>query len=462
METEIPRPRTVGHLRSALRLLNLHHDQATPEAIDEVVRGNARAGGTNAWVLVAAIVIASIGLNVNSTAVIIGAMLISPLMGPIIGLGYGLGVHDRGLIRQSLKVLAAFTGISLLSSTLYFLVTPLTQAHSELLARTSPTIWDVLIAFVGGAAGMIGLTRKEKTTLIPGVAIATALMPPLCTAGYGLATGQFRFFAGALYLFTINGVFIALATLAITRMLRLPHREQPDERSRQRLRMAVAAAVVVTLVPSVVLAYRLVHEELFRSRAAAFVAQEVRPIDDAFLVASDIDPRNEAIALTLIGTGATPALERTLAERLHAHRLDGATLRLLRPSERTAPAPSAPVVRGESAEVLAARAAAATAAEAAQRHAARVAELEAQLARERDAALALARVEAEVRALLPGDAGVTVAWKGDGAANGRTIQVVVDPPRRFASSDTARLLRWLRERLPGQEVRLVVGRPVRA
>lgn len=457
MDTQPVGPGTVSPLRAALRLLNLRHDQAAPEAIDEAIRANARAAGTNAWVLVAAIVIASIGLNVNSTAVIIGAMLISPLMGPIIGLGYGLGVHDRGLVRQSLKVLALFTAISLLSSTLYFLASPLTQAQSELLARTSPTIWDVLIAFVGGCAGMIGLTRKEKTTLIPGVAIATALMPPLCTAGYGIASGQMRFLAGALYLFTINGVFIALATLAITRMLRLPRRAEPEGRSRQWFRLGIAATVILTLVPSVLLAYQLVHEELFKLRVAAFVQQEVRPLEDAFLVASEIDARADTIALTLIGPGATPELERALAQRLPAHQLEGSVLRLLHPSERPAAPVHAPT---ESADLVTARAAAATAAEAATRHAARVAELEAELARERAAAAELLRVEAEVQALLPTKASVTVAWRSEDATASRAVEVVIDPVRRLGASDAARLRRWLRERLPGQDIRLVIGRAV--
>ena len=182
-----------------------------------------------------AIAIASVGLNGNSTAVIIGWMLISPLMGPIIGAGYGVGVQDSQLVRLALRNLAVLTGISLTVSTLYFALTPLEDAQSELLARTSPTLWDVLIAFFGGAAGMVGLARKEKSTLIPGVAIATALMPPLCTAGYGLATAQPHFAIGAFYLFTINGVFIAVATLLFTRYLRLPVHAFADAAEQRRV-----------------------------------------------------------------------------------------------------------------------------------------------------------------------------------------------------------------------------------
>ena len=194
-------------------------------------------------------------------------MLISPQMGPIMGVGYGLGVQNTPLIRQSLRSLGVFVGISLTASTLYFVITPLSDVSSELLARTSPTIWDVLIAFFGGAAGMIGQTRKEPTTLIPGVAIATALMPPLCTAGYGLATGQVGFFFGAFYVFTINSVFIALATLGITRVLRLPLRAHADEGVRRRTRWVISATVLLTLLPSIYLAVELVRHEWFTSRA---------------------------------------------------------------------------------------------------------------------------------------------------------------------------------------------------
>ncbi|PJC19082.1 MAG: hypothetical protein CO066_00930, partial [Comamonadaceae bacterium CG_4_9_14_0_8_um_filter_60_18] len=199
------------------RRFDLRHDQADTAEIDATFRGGVEFRGTNLWVLMFAIVIASIGLNVNSTAVIIGAMLISPLMGPIMALGYGAGINDSALMRSSLFNLGLAALISLIASTLYFLVTPLTLAHSELLARTTPSIWDVLIALFGGLAGVIGATRRIKSNLVPGVAIATALMPPLCTAGYGLATGNLSYFLGAFYLFAINSVFIAIATLMMVR-----------------------------------------------------------------------------------------------------------------------------------------------------------------------------------------------------------------------------------------------------
>lgn len=208
--------------RGIRKLFDLREDQDEPEAIDDNVRNGVRFAGTNLWVLIFAILVASVGLNVNSTAVIIGAMLISPLMGPIVGLGYAAAVNDFSLIRQSARNLGTFTGLSLITSMIYFTLSPLDVPGSELLARTTPTLWDVLIAAFGGAAGMVALTRRSISNVVPGVAIATALMPPLCTAGFGLANGRWDMFAGAFYLFLINGVFIAASTLAVSKLVKLP------------------------------------------------------------------------------------------------------------------------------------------------------------------------------------------------------------------------------------------------
>ena len=176
--------------------------------------------GSNLWILIFAILIASLGLNVNSTAVIIGAMLISPLMGPITGMGLSIGINDLQLLKRSFKNYLVMVVIAVITATLYFLITPLKEAQSELLSRTSPTLYDVLIAICGGAAGIIALSTKGKGNVIPGVAIATALMPPLCTAGYGLASANWSYFWGAFYLFFINTVFISLSTFAGVKMLR--------------------------------------------------------------------------------------------------------------------------------------------------------------------------------------------------------------------------------------------------
>lgn len=193
------------------------------EEAEQSIRDGVSFRGTNIVILIIAIFIASLGLNTNSTAVIIGAMLISPLMGPIIGIGLGVGIHDFELIKRGLRNLIMATGFSVLTSTLYFLISPVSEGHSELLARTSPTIYDVLIGFFGGAAGIIAIGSKSKGNVIPGVAIATALMPPLCTAGYGLATWQPTYFFGAFYLFLINSIYISLSTFIGVKLMGYHH-----------------------------------------------------------------------------------------------------------------------------------------------------------------------------------------------------------------------------------------------
>lgn len=284
------------HARFDLRL-----DQADLTEIDTTFRNGVEFRGTNLWVLIFAIFIASVGLNVNSTAVIIGAMLISPLMGPIMAVGYGAGINDSALMRSSLFNLGVAALISLCTSTLYFAITPLTFAHSELLARTAPNIWDVLIALFGGLAGAIGATRQIKSNLIPGVAIATALMPPLCTAGYGLAVGNWEYFFGAFYLFAINCVFIAIATLMMVRVMRLPSVRVLEERSLLKRRTMVGIVVLLTLVPSVFLALKLVQKEWFDTSAARFVQQVFRVKSNVLVVSHEPNFKANELRVNLVG-----------------------------------------------------------------------------------------------------------------------------------------------------------------
>lgn len=286
--------------RSLARRFSLLADKADDEVIEKRIRDAVELHGATPWILMAAIFIASIGLNVNSTAVIIGAMLISPLMGPIMGVGLGAAVYDFALIRRSFANLAIASGISLAVSTLYFALTPLGEAQSELLARTSPTVWDVLIAIFGGFAGVIGATREEKSNVIPGVAIATALMPPLCTAGYGLATAQWAYFGGALYLYSINCVFIALATIFGIRLVRVPVHAFVDELTERKMRTWLFTVALLTALPATWLAYRLVQDEFFKSRAFAFVREEFAS-DTAYVADTRVDPKTGLIEVSLIG-----------------------------------------------------------------------------------------------------------------------------------------------------------------
>jgi uncharacterized hydrophobic protein (TIGR00271 family) len=439
--------------RDLLRLFNLRRDQAEPEVIDAAIRDAARLGGTNLWVLMAAVAIASVGLNVNSTAVIIGAMLISPLMGPIIGVGYGVAVHDGALVRQSSVNLAVFVALSLTASTAYFAISPLTQAHSELLARTSPNVWDVLIAFFGGAAGMIGLTRKEKTTLIPGVAIATALMPPLCTAGYGIASGQPTFFLGAFYLFLINGVFIALATLAVAKVVRLPLRAVPDPSVQRRGRVVIAVIAVAMLVPSAYLALRLVRDEAFSAGAERFVRSGVEGRDDVTLLSREIDVRRRQLTLTLIAPSGMAALQAELERRWAEAGPRDARLVIRHPSDAR---PDLAGLRRDLQKDLLSGALSATEAQAA-----RITALEAQVASLEAAVRGptedLLQLEREIRAQLPEARHVVVTGnrrEASAAGPGRTVVVMIDHRRGLATAEKARLNRWLKERLPDADVQL--------
>ncbi len=232
--------------------------------------------GATAWILMFSILIASIGLNANSTAVIIGAMLISPLMGPIVAMGLSIGTNDFDLLKRALKNFLIAMTISLITSTLYFLLTPLKETTSELLSRTSPTILDVFIALFGGFAGIIAGSRRERSNVIPGVAIATALMPPLCTAGYGLATWQLNFFFGALYLFFINSVFISLATVTTVKLMKFPQKKFLDETQARKIRMIMTAFIVVVILPSLIIFLKVIKESRFNTNAEKFVHQEVK------------------------------------------------------------------------------------------------------------------------------------------------------------------------------------------
>ncbi|GAA6772189.1 hypothetical protein AAGS39_29410 [Flavobacterium sp. CGRL2] len=251
-------------------LLNLHEGEDDRAKTLEAVKKNITFKGANLWILACAIIVASVGLNVNSTAVIIGAMLISPLMGPIVGAGFALGIYDFSLLKKSLNNLLTATAVSLAVSALYFYMSPFKDVQSELLARTAPNIYDILIAFFGGLVGVIAVTRSEKGNPIPGVAIATALMPPLCTAGYGLATGQWKFFLGAFYLYSINCVFIGIATFLIIKYLNYPPVKQIDETHQKRVRYIIAFLITVMLVPSSYLAYSLYREQQFKKKCGSF------------------------------------------------------------------------------------------------------------------------------------------------------------------------------------------------
>lgn len=293
--------------RILIRILSYFHLDAEVEDHDrihqEILKG-IPFQGTNLWILIFAILVASVGLNMNSTAVIIGAMLISPLMGPINGMGYSIATYDFKLLRTCIRNFSFAVVTSLVTSAIYFTISPVSTAHSELLARTSPTIYDVLIALFGGLAGIVAISSKNKGNVIPGVAIATALMPPLCTAGYGIATLNPKFFFGAIYLFTINTIFIALASLWVSQLLNFPIRTLVEENKKNKVNRIITTVILLVFLPSLYFGYNLVIQEKFNQNAALFV-KNVSFYEKNFLMRHEIDANSKKIQLVYGGNAFT-------------------------------------------------------------------------------------------------------------------------------------------------------------
>ena len=280
--------------------IDLNRNKEDEQVTIENIKKGVEFKGASLWILMCATFIASLGLNVNSTAVIIGAMLISPLMGPIMGIGLSMGLNDFELMKRSLKNFAITTGLSVTTATIYFSFTPLNDVQSELLARTSPTIYDIFIAFWGGMAGIIAVATKDKGNVIPGVAIATALMPPLCTAGFGLATGNMIYFAGAFYLYFINSVFISLATFIGVRVMNFPRKEFIDKQKEKLVKKYIITVVVITLCPAIYLTYNIVQETIFKKKANNFIAKEL-VLPETQILTKEINTSSKEIKVVVMG-----------------------------------------------------------------------------------------------------------------------------------------------------------------
>lgn len=286
------------------KTLRLDTELEDHSIVEEAIEKGIVFKGTNLWILIFAIVVASVGLNMNSTAVIIGAMLISPLMGPINGIGFSIATYNTNLLKRSLKNFAFAVTASIIASTIYFLLSPVSNAQSELLARTSPTIFDVLIALFGGFAGIVAMISKNKGNVIPGVAIATALMPPLCTVGYGIAIGNPSYFLGALYLFTINTVFIALSSMVVTQILKFPKHEFISTKYKKITKYTLWVVISLTVIPSVYLGYTLVKKEKFQNSSDLFVAS-VAHFNENFLLRFNVNAEERTIELIYGGNNMT-------------------------------------------------------------------------------------------------------------------------------------------------------------
>lgn len=289
--------------KQALRgLLSLKADKAPEEETIASIKAGIDFRGANLWILIFAIFVASLGLNTNSAAVIIGAMLISPLMGPIVGMGLSVGINDFELLKRAVRSFATATLFSVLTATFYFAITPIAEAQSELLARTSPTIYDVLIALFGGMAGIVALcsTGQRSGNVIPGVAIATALMPPLCTTGFGLATGNWLYAAGAFYLYLINTIFISVATFIGVNIMDFKKKVFVDKQREKRVKHIIITITVLTMLPATVLTYMLVAENVFTTKANNFVAQVITS-EQTQVIAKEINYRKREIRIVTLG-----------------------------------------------------------------------------------------------------------------------------------------------------------------
>ena len=287
--------------------------------------------GSNLWILIFAVFIASLGLNVNSTAVIIGAMLISPLMGPIIGMGLALGIADLDLFKQSIKNYLVSTFISVVTAAIYFTLSPITDAQSELLARTSPTLYDVLIALFGGAAGFLATSTKGRNNVVPGVAIATALMPPLCTAGYGLAVQNTSYFFGAFYLYFINTVFIAFTTCLGVRFLHFHRKQFINREQMRRVNLYIVSIIIITIIPASYMTWNIIKQSVFENNIENFVTKELN-YSGTNILSHQYDLKTKTLHVVAVGNPISTDSIAKAQKSMTNYQLDGYVLKVIQGS----------------------------------------------------------------------------------------------------------------------------------
>lgn len=286
--------------------------------------------GTNIWMLFCSAILASIGLDTGSTAVIIGAMLVSPLMSPILGIGLSVGINDRSLLWRSIKNFGIAVILSLVVSSIYFAITPLGEATSELTARTSPTLLDVGIAFFGGIAGIVAGSRKEKTTAIPGVAIATALMPPLCTTGFGIATGNLTYLLGSFYLFFLNTTFISLATYIVVRWLKFPFKEFADATIQKQVKLRIAIFAIIVIIPSTFIFYGVIQDLRINKKIQIFITEKVNSPKRSVLRWEIIGENSDkSLKIYIFGEPFSQDEATSLKQQLVSYHLEGLHLDLI-------------------------------------------------------------------------------------------------------------------------------------
>ena len=310
------------------RYFNVMPDKATEENVIAQITEGVAFQGAPLWILILAIFVASLGLNVNSTAVIIGAMLISPLMGPIIGMGLAIGIADLNLFRKAIINYLITTILSVVTATVYFLLSPITEAQSEILARTSPTLYDVLIALCGGAAGILAVATKGKNNVIPGVAIATALMPPLCTAGYGLAMGNTSYFLGAFYLYFINTVFIAFTTCVGVRLMHFHRKKMVNQEKLKRVNFYIASIVIITMIPAGYMTWQIIKQSVIENNVENFLRNEIKD-NGTYILSHTFDKENKTLDVITIGNSISNSDVKKAQEALSDYQLADYRLRII-------------------------------------------------------------------------------------------------------------------------------------
>lgn len=427
---------------------NLLADKEDEQSTYASIRSGVDFRGANLWILIFAIFMASLGLNVNSTAVIIGAMLISPLMGPIIGMGFAVGVNDFSLFKRALKNYLIATLISVVTATVYFLLTPFNEAQSELLARTSPTLYDVFIALFGGAAGIVAIATRGKGNVLPGVAIATALMPPLCTAGFGLATGHIFYFLGAFYLFFINTVFIGVATFLGVRMMKFQKKVFVDAARERRVRHYLIAIITVTMIPAAIMTYSILRRDLQSAAVNRFVRTELN-IPGTQVIDRELNDKEKTLRVVAVGREITPEVIRQAQSRLAQYKLGGFKLQIIQGSQ------------SDSLQLTNFKLSAENSAQLIQNQSAQIHDLEQQLQIQgrfatvgQDLRPQLQILFPEVRSVALGE--VAQAAPDSASNNRRYVVAIVQLQQSLSASRRAVLKKWLAERLQADSLRLLI------
>ena len=433
------------------KYFNINADKEDELTTIENVESAISFRGAQLWILIFAIFIASLGLNVNSTAVIIGAMLISPLMGPIIGIGLAVGIYDIGLLKRSAINYLIATVISVLTATIYFLITPLNEAQSELLARTSPSLYDVLIALLGGAAGFIALATKGKGNVIPGVAIATALMPPLCTAGYGIAVGNLSYFLGAFYLFFINTIFICLATFVGTRMMKFRQTTIIDAEKIVKVKRFILFVVILTMLPATYMTILIIKQSITKNNLRSFVREELT-FKGTHILSQNINEHDKMLNIVALGKVISHATIKKASKKLSKYQLADYKLNIIQGSQSD----SLLLMNKELSTATMSREANNKIIEQSQH----IHELEKQLETYTRYESLSSEVSGEVKQLFPSVSQISISnikeFETDSANYKRYIVVIVNSKLRFNSSNRQKLQLWLKERCKADSLRLII------